>query len=193
MKNFIKFAAVALIVTAFTTNANAQFNAGIDIALPLGDFSDASSFGIGASVGYDFPLSDQMSVGGQIGYTYFSAKTPDFAPDDFSASYGAIPLLGNFKYYFADNTNGFYAMASAGFTIFRYSQEFTFETIDFVNGSFVTVKEKFDDSGSTTDLTIAPGVGMILNEKIDLSARYMIILTDGSSTTYLNIRAAMFF
>lgn len=193
MKNYIKFAAVALIVTAFSTNVNAQFNAGIDVALPIGDFADASSFGIGASVGYDFPLSDQMSVGGQAGYTFFAAKTPSFAPDDYSASYGVVPLLGNFKYFFADNTNGFYAMASAGFSIFRYSQEYTYETFDVVNGNFVTVTETEKNSGSETDLTFAPGIGMVLNEKIDLNARYMIIMTDGSSTTYLNIRAAMFF
>lgn len=193
MKKIIKLLAVAIVATVFTTNANAQFSAGIDVALPLGDFSDASSFGFGASVAYDFPLSDQMSVGGQAGYTFFSAKTPSFAPDDYSASYGVIPLLGNFKYFFADNTNGFYAMASAGFSIFRYSQEFTYETFEVVNGSFVTVEKTEKNSGSETELTFAPGVGMILNEKIDLNARYMIIMTDGSSTTYLNIRAAMFF
>lgn len=193
MKKIIKLLAVAIVATVFTTNVNAQFSAGIDVALPLGDFSDASSFGFGASVAYDFPLSDQMSVGGQAGYTFFSAKTPSFAPDDYSASYGVIPLLGNFKYFFADNTNGFYAMASAGFSIFRYSQEFTYETFEVVNGSFVTVEKTEKNSGSETELTFAPGVGMILNEKIDLNARYMIIMTDGSSTTYLNIRAAMFF
>lgn len=193
MKKIIKLLAVAIVATVFTTNANAQFSAGIDVALPLGDFSDASSFGFGASVAYDFPLSDQMSVGGQAGYTMFPAKTPDAAPDDYSASYAAIPILGNFKYFFADNTNGFYAMASAGFSIFRYSQEFTYETFEVVNGSFVTVEKTEKNSGSETELTFAPGVGMILNEKIDLNARYMIIMTDGSSTTYLNIRAAMFF
>ena len=143
MKKVIKLLTVAIVTTVFTTNVNAQFSAGIDVALPLGDFSDASSFGFGASVAYDFPLSDQMSVGGQAGYTMFPAKTPDGAPDDYSASYAAIPILGNFKYYFADNTNGFYAMASVGISIFSSKVEYTYDSFEFVNGSFVTVKEKF--------------------------------------------------
>ena len=193
MKNFIKFAAVALIVTAFTTNANAQFSAGLDVALPLGDFSEASSFGFGASVAYDFPLSDQMSVGGQAGYTLFPAKTPDGAPDDYSASYANIPILGNFKYYFADNTNGFYGMASVGISIFSSKIEYTYESFEFVNGNFVTTEETFKADNSGSYLTFAPGIGMILNEKIDLSARYMFISSEGSSTSYMNVRAAYVF
>lgn len=190
MKKFIKTVAAALIVTAFTTNANAQFSVGLDAALPLGDFSDASSFGFGLSLGYDFPLSDQMSVGGQAGYTFFPAKTPDLAPDDYSASYSVVPILGNFKYYFADNTNGFYGMASLGISIFSSKVEYTYDSFDFVNGAFVTTKEKFEADNSGSYLTFAPGIGMILNEKIDLNARYMFISSEGSSTSYLNIRAA---
>lgn len=190
MKKIIKLLAVAIVATVFTTNANAQFSAGIDVALPLGDFSDASSFGFGASVAYDFPLSDQMSVGGQAGYTMFPAKTPDGAPDDYSASYAAIPILGNFKYYFADNTNGFYAMASVGISIFSSKVEYTYDSFEFVNGSFVSVKEKFEADNSGSYITFAPGIGMILNEKIDLNARYIIINSEGSSVNYMNIRAA---
>lgn len=192
MKKILKLVGVALCLVAFTQNSNAQFSAGADLVLPMGDWGKSASMGFGASVGYDHAIGDNMSIGGQAGFTMFGGKEPDNLADgdEFSSSYILIPILANFKYYFTDNTNGAYGIASLGMTSYKYKSEHTYDTYEFSGGTLKEVREtdEFDFSG--TYLTYGVGAGYLINEKIDLSARYLIISSEGASSAGFNIRAA---
>lgn len=126
MKKILKVVGVALCLVAFGQTAKAQFSAGVNAALPMGNVGDVISLGFGVSLGYDYALDDKMSIGGEAGFTFFPTKDPDFIEDkyadgtkhydSYSRSYSMIPILANFKYYFADNTNGLYGIGSLGLT-----------------------------------------------------------------------------
>ena len=51
MKKILKVVGVALCLVAFTQNSNAQFNVGLDLSLPMGDFGKSSGIGFGGSLG----------------------------------------------------------------------------------------------------------------------------------------------
>ena len=170
MKNFIKFAAVALIVTAFTTNANAQFkaSAGLDLGMVL---NEGMGLTYGLSVGGELGISDHIAITAILGYSMVSLEGD-------GASMSLMPYQAGFKYYFSDNEGGFYAHAQVGMTTYK-------QTVDL--GMFG--KHTF----SGTDLSIAPGVGYMINEHIDLGARYHMVLTEGESLNWVAIRAAYVF
>jgi hypothetical protein len=84
------FLAASFIIAGFIS-ANAQpsegftFGAGIRLGLPIGDFGDVSSFGVGAELQGEYGFSDMVSGVGTIGYTNFFGKDYD------------VPGLGTIK------------------------------------------------------------------------------------------------
>lgn len=65
---------LSLVLVAFGYTANAQFNAGVNLGLPLGDSSDFSSFVVGAELNYLFDISEEFKVGPSVGYNHFFGK-----------------------------------------------------------------------------------------------------------------------
>lgn len=198
MKKILKVVGVALCLVAFGQTAKAQFNVGLDLSMPMGDFGTGSGIGFGGSVGYDHAIGDNMKVGGQVGLLRFGGKTPEGwdEDEDYSSSTMLIPILGNFKYYFADNTNGFYGIGSLGMTMYKYKNEYTYTTFDYNYNSttyswdITEKKETVNNDFSKTYLTYAVGAGYLINEKIDISARYTIVSGDGGTLNHLNMRVA---
>lgn len=193
MKNLLKLAVAAMALTVFSFNANAQFNAGIDIALPLGDFGDAASFGFGVSAGYEHKLGDNMGVGGEVGYLLFSGKDPEISGFmDYSSSYSMIPILAHFKYYFTENTSGAYGKVALGMSQYSAKIEYTYETITGFDSNFNPIygTESISSSASEMYLTYGFGAGFLVNESIDIAAEYRIVSGDGGSLGYINIGAA---
>src|ERR1700733_16258233 len=100
-----------LAVTAFSlfsigVHAQAQskqgaftFGAGLNLALPIGNFGDGYSFGIGGQVQGEYMLADNISGIASVGYTSFSGKTIDGFKDP-SAS--LIPILVGGRFYPAE-------------------------------------------------------------------------------------------
>lgn len=194
MKKILKVVGVALCLVAFTQNSKAQFGVGLDLSMPLGDFGKGYGIGLGGSVSYDHAIGDNMKIGGQVGYLRFGGKNIDEDPNplydaDFSSSLAMIPILGNFKYYFADNTNGFYGIASIGMSMTTWkSSQNEVVGYDFATGKFTLEKKSYSDS--KTYLTFGFGAGYLINEKIDLSVRYMSVSSEGSASNFINLRAA---
>lgn len=100
-----------LFVLAFTTilasvtraqSANTfTFGGGLHLALPLGDFGTAYSFGIGGELQGEFGLADNISGVVTTGYTSFLGKSID---DGQGGSYkvpavGLIPILAGARFY----------------------------------------------------------------------------------------------
>jgi hypothetical protein len=87
----------------------AQFSAGLDLAFPMGDFSNMASTGFGASLRYDASISDKLGWTASFGYESYSGKT--YTVNNVAIPFGNttnIPIAGGIKYYFQEAGNGFY-------------------------------------------------------------------------------------
>lgn len=102
MKKLIFIAAT----TIFGFAANAQdasplkFSLGLEAALPIGDFGDTHSFGIGGSVQGDYSIAESLDITLNAGYINFSGKKVNGYTYD---GFGYIPLLAGIKYNFSEN------------------------------------------------------------------------------------------
>ena len=93
-----------LLIAAFAVFAFAQVNAqefkgGINVGLPIGDFSDAYSFNVTADLSYLWDVADSFKAGVATGLNYnFGDTINGFDIDD--AAY--IPVAGAARYSFTD-------------------------------------------------------------------------------------------
>lgn len=119
------FILIALI--SFTYAAKAQYNAvpdtaritfGPDFSAPTGNFGNSYTYGIGASVQLDVPLSPKLYVTGNVGYTMFSASNsssnPNYILNVKSPNMSAAPLKLGLKFYLIRT---FYIQGEAGETL----------------------------------------------------------------------------
>jgi hypothetical protein len=104
-----------LFVSIISVNAQSKssssdgfvFGGGINLGLPLGDFGDGWSFGIGVKLQAEKMFTDQVSGIASIGYTDFFGKSTtvyDGSGNAISAKYpsfGLIPILVGGRYYIA--------------------------------------------------------------------------------------------
>ena len=109
MKKFVLFLALSFCV-ATTAKAQMTIGPGLELAIPIGDWSSVANFGIGATGQFQYNLNDKMAITGTTGYIHFLS--------DGGLSMGMIPLQGGFKYYFVENA---YGMAQLGLHFTRAS------------------------------------------------------------------------
>ncbi|MDB5203347.1 MAG: hypothetical protein JWQ27_2756 [Ferruginibacter sp.] len=99
------FVLAALTVASFAVNAQSpvKLSLGVDGQLPIGDFSDIYSFGIGGSLQADYNVDPELALTLSAGYLNFSGKTVN----NFKyPSFGMVPVLAGIKYYFAPQVYG---------------------------------------------------------------------------------------
>jgi hypothetical protein len=169
---------------------DSRFSAGVEGAFPMGDFGDAVGVGFGVTLGFELPVGDNLGVMAQAGWMTFAGKDIDLGPFGTvkGPSFTAIPIQIGAKYYFTDNQEGFYAGVLTGVHLFTP-----------------------EEGDGTTDFGVAPMVGYIVGENIDISLRYQLLFhkedvttvnpvtfattTESESTTnsYLGIRVAYMF
>ena len=166
------------------------FSAGLDIALPMGDLGKVYSFGLGPALTYEREAGSSGLAGISVAYTIM------FPKEDIVKSGAVIPIQGQYKYFFDDVREGVYVGAMFGYAI--QTMKFKEETVT-VGGVTTTTG---GGSVSNNGLGLAPVVGYVVNERLDLGLRYQIMMTsesnDGtissgsstSSSAYLGIRAA---
>ncbi|QTE23036.1 transporter [Polaribacter cellanae] len=71
----VVFIAILAIASLGKMNAqNGVLNAGVNVGLPTGDASDASSFTLGAEVNYMFTVADGFTAGPSVSYSNFFGK-----------------------------------------------------------------------------------------------------------------------
>ncbi|HEX4373928.1 MAG TPA: hypothetical protein VHZ50_11550 [Puia sp.] len=102
-----------LFVSIISVNAQSKssddfvFGGGINLGLPLGDFGDLTTFGIGIKLQAEKMFTDQVSGIASIGYTDFFGKTVTFdnglggTSSGKYPSFGLIPILVGGRYYFS--------------------------------------------------------------------------------------------
>lgn len=88
------------------TPDNSWLKIGLNIAAPVGDTSDFSSFVLGADLRGQFLVNPNLAIGVASGYSHF------FAKDDFD-DFGLIPLAAFGRYYF--NESGWFIGVDLGY------------------------------------------------------------------------------
>src|SRR5690606_21924762 len=131
-----------------------RFSIGAELALPMGDFGDASSIGFGGSVRYEHPVGDNIGLTGTVGYLIFGGKETSEGGVTFDGpDYSMIPIQVGGKYYFTEQQLGFYAGLELG----------VHSTTAKIPSSSITIGgvtiETPEVSTSSTDLSYAPQIG----------------------------------
>lgn len=113
-----KLLVVALFMCTACIGANAQFSfgAGVNLALPIGDFADTHSFGVGAEVQGEYMFSDMFSGVANTGYTHFFGKDITVLGTTVEIdAVGLIPVMAGVRVY---PSSQFFIGARAGLGIF---------------------------------------------------------------------------
>lgn len=173
---------------------DSRISAGLELALPMGDFGDAYGIGFGVTLGFEAPVGDNLGFIAQAGYMSFSGKDLSVGPITVKVdAAGMIPVQVGLKYYFTDNQEGFYAGLLTGVHM---------QSVKEVELVGTTLEEK---NSLKTNFGIAPLVGYIVGENIDIALRYQMIFAEGAEVTatgveektvtnsYLGVRVAYMF
>jgi Outer membrane protein beta-barrel domain len=203
-KTLLSLAAVALAGSMMAQENRAS--AGLELGLPLGTFGTGSGFGIGATLGYELPVGDNLGLMAQLGYISFLGKdyTSVAIVNGFpstvtvkSDAAGMIPIQIGGKYYFTDNQEGFYVGALLGVHM---------QSVKEVTGINLTTGEFTEESKLKTNFSYAPLLGYMVTENIDIALRFQTLLYSVSSAdllgnsvsvttgySYMGLRAAYMF
>ena len=136
---------ILTMIIASVVSANAQppegfqFGAGIRLALPIGDFSETHSFGVGVEAQGEYGFSDNFSAIITSGYSSFFGKEETiFGVTVEYESVGLIPLIAGVRVYPSSNI---FIGAQAGLgiltgnndseTAFMYQPQVGFSTENF--------------------------------------------------------------
>lgn len=162
MKARIILAAAVLVGSAAAMAQDNRLSLNAELALPMGDFGDAVGTGFGVTLGYEIPVSDNLGLFAQAGWMTFAGKDIDLGAFGTvkGPSFTAIPIQVGAKYYFMDNQEGFYAGALTGIHLFTP-----------------------EEGDGTTDFGVAPLVGYVVGENIDISLRYQLLFHSEDVTT----------
>ena len=180
-------AVVVLALVGLTNTMNAagkmSLSVGPDVLIPVGTFGDGWSTGFGGSVRGQYDVDPMFSLGLTVGYYTWSGK--DVAGFKFPTLSG-LPIRAFGKYYFMPEGKArFYGMAELGM-FFSSTDDQTYPNpFAGLPGQPATITVA---GSSSSDFNYAPGVGVELplgsgNSKIDISARYDVIATSGSSSS----------
>lgn len=151
--------------TAVSVNAQApdgfQFGAGLRFGLPIGDFSEISTFGIGGELQGEFGFNSKVSGVVTTGYSSFLGKKIDVlgTPVKLDAT-GYIPVLAGVRYY---PSNNIFIGAQAGLGILT-------------------------GDGSSTAFNWQPQVG-VNTEHFQVALNYNGLSQDGSTLSHIGLTA----
>jgi len=176
-RTLVTFALCTGLFTIGTLQAQStQLSIGADAMLPIGDFNEWASFGVGPAIGIEFPAGDRAGLVVQFAYNFLTPQD-DIGID----SWTIMPIQAGGKFYFQENQDGFYGSLLLGL----HSQTFKTKEIDAgpLLGTIPSVTE------SESDFSWALGLGYQL-EKFDIGARYNAISDNSENWGYIGFRVA---
>jgi len=146
-----------------------KFSLGLEAGVPVGFYRSVSTFTVGGSLKYCFPICTNTSLTVSGGYTYFPYR------GDVTVAYtgyiktnsgeGYIPLKAGVKYFLSDL---FYAEAQLGASIST-------------------------QSGGGTRFAYAPGLGFRFDRRADIGLRYEGWSKSGTTISQIAVRLAYSF
>jgi hypothetical protein len=177
-KLFVVLVAIALVASFASAQAiwgqgKMSAGPGVELALPMGTFSDNAGIGIGGFGTFQYGVTKEILLTGTIGYTSFAAKNSGWP----TAS--ELQFLVGGKYNLSGQANpGLYGMLQIGIVSYSVSS--------------VTIMGYTVGGGSESDLAFAPGIGYQIGN-IDAAVKYLIVTTTGSSSSSLVLNVAYLF
>ncbi len=171
---------VLVVLSFFALNLNAQqgkmyVGGGLELGLPVGDWSDAAGTGIGGTARFEYTITSKIVAMVTAGYISFGGQEDE----GFSYSYSAVPFLPGVKYYLQ---NGLYGMAELGLHFFTFDVDYPEEYGSFFGGDF---------SSSSSEFTLSVGGGYETkvgdNLYLDANVKFAII----SDASYLGARVGV--
>ena len=171
-----------------TTAGKISVGAGAEVGIPIGDFSNASSFGIGGLAVGSYDIDENLAVNLMAGYLSFSGK--DVAGVT-GPTWGIIPILAGVKYFFTppmqETSMRLYGAADAGLYMTKFDAPGVTILGVTVGGGTV----------SNTDFGVSPILGSRFkagdNLDVDVHANYTMIFTSGSTTSWVGAGIGLVF
>lgn len=160
---FCIFATANTFAQESTAIPSPSLNIGIEAGLPVGDFGDAYKVGLGGSLKVLFPVATDAAITLSGGYMSFSGKETRISGVTFkNPAFNMIPLKAGFRYSFP---GGLYFEPQLGYTNY-----------------------KIKDAKSQGAFTYAANLGYLINQKLDLSARYEAFSKNENTTAFAGLR-----
>ena len=191
MKTIQTLFILLLLPACFAATAQAQvagppaWIAGGDLRgnLPMGDFSDVASFGVGGTVYAGYMFSPMFALTFRTGYIFTGGKeiqgTLGGVSGTLKTNYGVAPLLGGAKVLFGEGDMRGYIGAEAGMYILNASYE-----VKNALGGAVT-----SGSDSDTKFGYSPAIGAQFRAgrtmMVDAHVEYTAIPTDDTDLTWV--------
>lgn len=153
-----KMKLLSLTIVLFATvqshfvQAQGSFNLGLELGMPIGDFGDLSSVGLGLNGFYEHAFNDKLTIVGGTGYTKWFLK--DGLEDVLNIA--MVPVQAGAKYYLGEKA---YLQGLLGLHIYLSSAE------------IFDQKERDSDS----EFGFGLGGGIKITENLDLSGRFQLI------------------
>ncbi len=157
-----------LSVSADAQKGTTQFNAGVEVAFPAGDFGNAFKTGFGINGKALFGITDVGQITATTGYAAFTAKG---STKDYKTKVSIIPLLAGYRHRFSQV--GLYVEPQAGIAVYP------------VKSKYAGVKS----TDSETNFTWALGGGYVY-DKYDFSLRYQSGEATGGSIGLFALKVA---
>jgi hypothetical protein len=182
MKSLLPLVCIVFLLAAPSLFAQQPIMLGgqLGIGLPMGDFSDNLSTGIGVQGTILYQLQPKLNLVGHLGYTRFGYKTSSTVA---SGSYSVIPIVAGARYDLGEDNFKPYVQGEIGLYFASWT---TSITTPFGNNEY---------SDSENNFGIAPSVGFTLPLKpnlfLDVNLKYTMIFTDVVSTEYLGLNAGI--
>jgi len=149
------------------TAGKVTVDAGIELALPVGDLKEIQSLGIGATAKLGYAVIQDGRITFQTGYINFLGKSIGNSEFEIKTeSLGLIPLKLGFQYQFPSGR--VYLEPQLGYSIFT-------------------------GDGSTSAFTYAFNIGYYIQPKLDLSLRYEGATKEGGTLSHMGLRIAYHF
>jgi len=154
-------------------------------ALPMGDFKDATDFGVGGTGYVAYNVAPQVAITARSGYMHFGGKEFPYsngtATGTIKTNYGMIPILAGIKYFFSEGDTRIYAAGEAGLYMLSASADIS------VSGGAGSAS----GSGSDTEskFGVSPSLGAQFragdNMMVDIHANFSNVSTDGVSFNWI--------
>ncbi len=167
-----KFFLAIVLFTAVTAGANAQqgskqISAGVELAIPTGDFGDYTKTGFGINGKAIFGVSEEGNITATTGLQMFGYKGYS------KSNLTVIPILGGYRHNFGGGAKGLYAEPQIGAGIYL--------------SKFGTGYYK--DRDSEVNFTWALGGGYVY-QNFDFGLRYQRAQADGDGAGLFALKVA---
>lgn len=178
MKKSIILSILFISLLSFGTYAQTgkfKINPGLELGMPVGDFSDVTSIGFGATAKGLYEVIEDGQVELTLGYLSFSGKKIEGYK---MGNYGVVPIMLGYRH----NFDGFYGEGQLGLASLSYKvPEEEYMGITVGGGKY-----------SSTEFSWAIGAGYVY-EAFDFSLRYQAIQASGGSIGWIGLRVGYIF